>query len=214
MLKGHSMDKSDPRACTSASGCGSFNNWTAAAIFGLAVANSSGKHHMDRPHLIHQLARHRDVFRAMFTGLTPEEIRWKPAPEKWCAVEIICHLYDEEREDFRARLSSTLATPGEPWPKIDPQAWITERRYMEQDFTAVLENFLQERDKSVAWLRGLSAAPWANAYMHSKVGPVSCDLLLTNWVAHDLHHIRQLNNLRYDHLRSFSTVPLDYAGTW
>lgn len=169
---------------------------------------------MDRPYLIDRLARHRVVFSAMFTGLTPEEIRWKASPEKWCALEIICHLYDEEREDFRARLSYTLATPEQSWPKIDPQAWITERKYMEQDFATVLGNFIQERDKSVEWLRGLSDAPWANAYLHPKVGPVSCELLLTNWVAHDLHHIRQLNNLRYGYLKSISTVPLDYAGTW
>ena len=169
---------------------------------------------MDRPYLIDRLARHRVVFSAMFTGLTPEEIRWKASPEKWCALEIICHLYDEEREDFRARLSYTLATPEQSWPKIDPQAWITERMYMEQDFATVLGNFIQERDKSVEWLRGLYDAPWANAYLHPKVGPVSCELLLTNWVAHDLHHIRQLNNLRYGYLKSISTVPLDYAGTW
>ena len=43
---------------------------------------------------------------------------------------------------------------------------------------------------------------------------MSCDLLLTNWVAHDLHHFRQLNNLRYGYLASISTVPLDYAGKW
>ncbi len=169
---------------------------------------------MDRPYLFNQLARHGDVFRTMFTGLTPEEIRWKPAPEKWCALEIICHLYDEEREDFRARLGSTLETPEEPWPKILPAEWVAEREYMEQDFNAKLTAFLSERDKSVAWLRGLKDAPWTNAYLHPKVGPVSCDLLLTNWVAHDIHHIRQLNNLRYAHLASISTVSLDYAGKW
>lgn len=169
---------------------------------------------MDRIHLIDQLARHRDVFRALFIGLAPEEITWKPTPEKWCALEIICHLYDEEREDFRARLSSTLEAPEQPWPKIDPPAWVSDRKYMEQDFSAMLENFLSERDNSLAWLRGLKDPAWSNAYVHPTVGPVSCDLLLTNWVAHDLHHIRQVNNLRYGYLASISTVPLDYAGKW
>jgi len=169
---------------------------------------------MDRPCLINQLARHGDVFRALFTGLLPDEIRWKPAPEKWCALEIICHLHDEEREDFRARLTSVLETPDQPFTKIDPQAWVCERKYMDHDFNVMLEKFLDEREKTVTWLRGLKDAPWTNAYMHPKVGPVSCDLLLTNWVAHDIHHIRQLNNLRYGYLASVSTVPLDYAGKW
>ena len=169
---------------------------------------------MDRKFLIDQLARHGDAFRSHFTGLTTEEVCWKPSPEKWCALEIICHLRDEEREDFRARLRSTLETPLEPWPKIDPASWVAERRYMEQGFGTVLQDFLVEREASVAWLRGLANAPWNNAYMHPKVGPVSCDLLLTNWVAHDLHHLRQVINLRYACLKTHTTVPLDYAGTW
>jgi hypothetical protein len=46
------------------------------------------------------------------------------------------------------------------------------------------------------------------------VGPISADLFLVNWVAHDLHHLRQLINLRYAYLKSLSNEPLDYAGTW
>lgn len=150
----------------------------------------------------------------MLTGLPHDEVRWRPAPEKWCALEIICHLHDEEREDFRARVEHVLGTPEAPMPKIDPAAWVLERAYMEHDFHAVLKKLLHERELSVAWLRSLTDAPWDNAYMHPKVGPVSCDLLLTNWVAHDLHHIRQLVNLRYGHLKANSSVPLDYAGIW
>lgn len=169
---------------------------------------------MERTLLFDQLARHGNVFRTLFTGLAPDEVRWKVAPEKWCALEIMCHMHDEEREDFRARLKHVLETPEAPMPKIDPVAWITERKYMEQDFNTVLKNFLSERDKSVAWLHALTHAPWDNAYVHPTVGPVSCELLLTNWVAHDLHHIRQFNNLRYAYLRAHTMVPLDYAGKW
>jgi hypothetical protein len=85
---------------------------------------------------------------------------------------------------------------------------------MEQDLHAVLAKFLQERERSLSWLRGLADAPWDNYYLHPKVGPVSCELLLTNWVAHDLHHLRQVINLRYAYLKANTTVPLDYAGTW
>ena len=169
---------------------------------------------MDRPLLFDQLARHGEVFRALFTALSPAEIQWRPAPESWCPLEMICHLHDEELEDFRARLRSTLETPEAPWPKIDPAGWVTERKYMEQDLHAVLAKFLQERERSLSWLRGLADAPWDNCYLHPKVGPVSCELLLTNWVAHDLHHLRQVINLRYAYLKANTTVPLDYAGTW
>lgn len=182
-------------------------HWSSPIPFGAKAT-------MEHLHLFDQLARHGEVFRALLNDLPPKEITWKPAPNKWCVLEVICHLYDEEREDFRARLRSTLETPERPWPKIDPPTWVVERRYMQQDLGAMLEKFLAERKTSVDWLRGLADAPWDNAYLHPKVGPVSCELLLTNWVAHDLHHIRQLVNLRYDHLQANSAVPLDYAGTW
>lgn len=169
---------------------------------------------MDRPTLFDRLARHRDVFRALLAGLKPEDQRWKPAPEKWCILEVVCHLRDEEREDFGARLRSTLLSPEQPWPKIDPVAWATERRYMEQDFETMLAEFLEERERTVHWLNDHRNGAWHNAYPHPQLGPVSCDLLLANWVAHDLHHIRQINNLRYGHLASISTLSLDYAGQW
>lgn len=164
--------------------------------------------------LIGQLERSKSIIHAMLAALPPEEHRWRPAPEKWCALEVICHLRDEEREDFRARLRSTLADPRTPWPPIDPTAWVNERRYMEQDFDATLRDFLCEREQSLNWLRGQEHADWGNAYTHPKVGPVACELLLTNWVAHDLHHIRQLIQIRYAYLKSHTMVPLDYAGTW
>ncbi|MBK8949812.1 MAG: DinB family protein [Flavobacteriales bacterium] len=169
---------------------------------------------MDRSHLFAQLERHAAVFRGLLTDLGTDEATWKPAPGSWCALEVACHLLDEEREDFRARLRSTLETPEAPWPKIDPPAWVIERRYLEQDLAAVLDAFLAERAASLTWLRAQDRAHWDNAYIHPKVGPVSCALLLTNWVAHDLHHIRQLINLGYARLKANATVPLDYAGTW
>lgn len=169
---------------------------------------------MDRIHCIEQLARHRGVFERLLNSLSEEEIRFRPAPEKWSLLEVICHLRDEEREDFRARLQHVLATPELPMPKIDPVAWVRERNYATKDFAVVLSGFLGERDRSVEWLRASQHLNWSNAYMHPKVGPVSCDLLLVNWVAHDLLHLRQIIKLRYDRLPTITTEPLDYAGTW
>ncbi len=99
-------------------------------------------------------------------------------------------------------------------PKIDPQAWITERRYVEQDHGTVLSAFLAERSRSVAWLRGLIAPKWTNAYIHPTVGPITAEFLLANWVAHDLHHLRQVNAMRYAYLKATCGVGLDYAGQW
>lgn len=169
---------------------------------------------MDRSYCIDQLSRHRGIFHQLLTGLTEEDIRFRPTADKWSLLEVICHLRDEEREDFRARVQHVLTTPDQPMPKIDPAAWVSERDYAAQDFATVLNEFLSERERSVEWLRASQHLNWTNAYMHPKVGPVSCDLLLVNWVAHDLLHMRQIVKLRYDTLPGLTTEPLDYAGSW
>lgn len=169
---------------------------------------------MDHAHLIDQLARHGRVFEHLFAGAPIEEQLHRAAPDKWCLLEAVCHLYDEEREDFRARVRHVLETPDRPMPKIDPQAWLTERKYLEQDYGTVLKEFLAERDESVAWLRGLIAPDWKSFYQHPTVGPISAEFLLANWVAHDIHHIRQVNAMRYAYLKESCGTGLDYAGKW
>ncbi|QQR86802.1 MAG: DinB family protein [Flavobacteriales bacterium] len=169
---------------------------------------------MEHSHLIDQLAGHAPLFARLFGCTHRTEHLHRAAPDKWCLLEAACHLRDEEKEDFRARVKHVLETPDQPMPKIDPQAWITERKYLEQDYTAVLNDFLAERGKSVAWLRGLHEPAWKNFYLHPKVGPITAEFLLANWVAHDLHHIRQVNAMRYAYLKASCGVGLDYAGQW
>jgi hypothetical protein len=150
----------------------------------------------------------------MGQGVSERQARWRPAPDSWSILEVVNHLLDEEREDFRVRLDYTLHRPGEPWPPIDPQGWVTERKYNEQDLEASLSGFLSEREASLVWLRGLSAPNWQTAY-ESSFGPISAGELFASWVAHDLLHMRQLVELHW----AFTTAALEpygvgYAGAW
>ena len=163
---------------------------------------------------LQSLTTNRDVFENLFSGLTPEEYTWREHEGKWNLLEVICHLHDEEREDFRARVSSVLEDPLKPWPKIDPVAWVTERKYGEQDIHVMLEKFLNEREATISWLTSLKNPQWNNAYQHPKVGPVSARFLLVNWVAHDYLHIRQITRIKYNYLKFTSGLGLDYAGEW
>ena len=98
---------------------------------------------------------------ALAQGVTLEQARWKPTPEEWSLLEVICHLCDEEREDFRQRLDLTLHHPEADWPPIHPSAWVTERAYNQRDLPAMVAAFAQERDRSLAWLDSLSHPDWS-----------------------------------------------------
>ena len=67
---------------------------------------------------------------ALLAGLDAAGARTRPAPGEWSPVEILCHLRDEETEDFGARLRVIVDGAGEFVP-IDPERWAEERRYHE-----------------------------------------------------------------------------------
>ncbi len=164
--------------------------------------------------LIRALEKNGHVFRSLLENTPKDQFVWREQENKWSLLEIVCHLSDEEREDFRMRIHSTLEDPVKPWPKIDPLAWVTERHYSNQNFGDMLIKFLDERHASVEWLSDLSNPQWDNAYQHPKVGPVSARFLMANWVAHDYLHIRQINRVKYNFLKYTSGQELDYAGQW
>ena len=169
---------------------------------------------MNHKEIITRLSANTVVFKALLNGLSKDEYLFKPAEDKWCILEVVCHLHDEEREDFRARLKHVLDSPDKPLPSIDPVAWVKERNYIEQNYEQLLEKFLNERDDSIMWLQLLKSPKWTNAYRHPKFGPLSAEMFLANWVAHDYFHFRQITNLKYFYLMEISEQNLNYAGTW
>jgi hypothetical protein len=164
--------------------------------------------------IIDGLARDREVFQRLLAGRTRAEQIWRPAPAKWSRLEIVCHLRDEERDDFRTRVRHTLAGKEGVPPPADPEGWVTSRNYAAQDYEVTLAAFLAEREASVQWLRGLESPCWDSAFRHPKFGPMSARLFLVNWLAHDALHLRQL--VRYDFLslEREGGEDLSYAGTW
>ena len=155
-----------------------------------------------------------EMIRALLAGINQEEAQIRPNPDSWSILEVVCHLYDEEREDFREHLDFILHRQNEEWHQIDPQGWITERKYNEQDLTEMQGKFFAERQKSLEWLQGLSAANWETTYT-SQFGSMKAGDMIACWVAHDNLHVRQLTELRRDWIERI-TQPYDiqYAGDW
>lgn len=169
---------------------------------------------MNIDYYISRLETNARVFEQLISGIGPEQGSWKPAADKWSILEVINHLYDEEREDFRARLKNTLDDPSKEWDPISPVEWVTERKYSERDLNQSFQNFVTERADSIEWLRSVSGPKWSNSYSHSS-GAISAGDLICSWAAHDLIHIKQITRLHYDYLTRLSApYSPDYAGGW
>lgn len=163
---------------------------------------------------ISALAANHATFQALFSKIPDAEIHWRSAPEKWNLLEIACHLRDEEVDDWRTRVKTTLETPETDPPGIDPAAWVKERDYASQDFNVAVRAFLHEREVSIDYLRHLKDPQWDNGYDHPSLGRLTAAKFLTNWLAHDYLHIRQIIKTRYLYLKAHGGESLDYAGGW
>ena len=171
-----------------------------------------------------RLARFPAALRALAGIASEQDARWKPAPEHWSILEVCCHLLDEEREDFRARIQLTLRDPALEWPALDLEGIAQRRRYNERDLRAVLDDFAAERAASIAWLDTIVAdaprtdtAPtdWSRAKQHARFGPLAAGMLLASWAAHDALHLRQIAR-RLHELAARDAGPFEvkYAGDW
>jgi hypothetical protein len=169
---------------------------------------------MNLDYCLRHLRANADSVASLAAGLSPEQARFRPDESSWSTVEVICHLRDEERQDFRVLIDRIARPDAAPEHAIDPAAWVTSRRYQEQDLQRALGDFLQARAESLGWLSGLGDLIW-NATLLKPWGEISAGEALAAWVAHDLLHLRQLIEIRYA-LTQASLAPygLGYAGDW
>jgi hypothetical protein len=164
--------------------------------------------------IVRQFRSNADVMRALVDSITEEQAQWKPTQETWCLKEVMEHVYNEERFDFRIHLLEILNDP--------PQAWGTRQlEYISvKTCDQALDGFLIERQASIGWLTGLKSTNW-NVTTTASFGP-SGDVLvlkagdvLVSWVAHDFLHIRQLNELHFSwNEKQAKPYSVQYAGGW
>jgi len=147
---------------------------------------------MDAAHLILSLEQTPHTLSPLLAGLSDQDAAWRPAPGAWSIVEIAGHMLDEEREDFRPRLQSTLHDPQAAWTPIDPEAAVRLHDHAARSTSEVWSEFLEERRASLLWLHALPSPDWALTHTHPELGPISAGDLLTSWAAHDLLHLRQI----------------------
>jgi len=164
--------------------------------------------------LYQELVNSTETIRMLINDMEQEQAQVNPDAESWSILEVICHLHDVETEDFREHLDFILNRQDDEYHAIDPQRWISERKYNEQNLLDMKKKFFAERENSLTWLKTLTDVDWDTTY-RSEYGSVSAGEMFSCWVAHDNLHIRQLVELRRSYIEKI-TKPYDieYAGDW
>jgi hypothetical protein len=168
---------------------------------------------MDFTASIDQLDANRGIIIALLDGMSQAEASWRPVKGRWTILEMINHLNDIEREDFRTDLRLILETPDKPWPRFSIEKWRIERKYNERDLLKSAREFAAERAKSVKWLKSLGK-PDLNSVHSGSGGPKGRKMkagdVIASWIAHDLYHIRQVTLAKW-YILNESSAPFSPA---
>jgi hypothetical protein len=131
------------------------------------------------------------MIRPLLAGLTPDQIVWKPAPDRFSIAEVLAHLAHAEHHAYTPKYEQFAAEADSALEPYDTDGLVARGEYSGRDVIESLEDFEKQRKENLALLRGIKD----RTLHHKKVGPISLSDLLNECAYHDLGHIRQIAEL-------------------
>jgi hypothetical protein len=119
-------------------------------------------------------------------------LEWRPAPNKWNAREILCHLADCEIV-FAFRLRQTLAENHHVIQPFDQERWAG--TYGGRDVRIALDVFSSVRDWNIALIQSASPEQLARKVTHPERGEETFRTIVETMAGHDLNHLGQLEKI-------------------
>ena len=114
------------------------------------------------------------------------------APGKWTAREIVCHLADTEIA-FGFRLRQALAEPHHTIQPFDQDAW--SRAYANLRAQDAVETFSALRRWNIALIDSVPQDSYRKPVTHPERGQMTFQTLVETMGGHDLHHMKQLQQI-------------------
>jgi uncharacterized damage-inducible protein DinB len=150
----------------------------------------------DKGRLIANLKSLPNELEDLVEGLSDEELRWRPIPNKWSIAEILAHLRDVEREAFQVRLRRTIGEDTPTFELWDQDSAAADRDYLAQSGRAALAEFKALRAETVASLESVPVEKWERVGVHPERGPATLEEQVTRQVKnHDLTHMIQIKDI-------------------
>ena len=128
--------------------------------------------------------------------LGPERVEKKPAPGKWSAREIVCHLADCEVV-FAFRLRQSLAEDHHVIQPFDQDKWAAS--YAAYDAPAALAVFSSLRRWNISFIHAAPAGAFSKRLSHPERGELTFKMLVETMGGHDLNHVKQIESIAGQH---------------
>ena len=129
--------------------------------------------------------------RRAVADLSPEQLRARPVPGKWTALEVVCHLVDSEQA-WCHRMKRVIAEERPLLIGYDETRFTAALPYHEanlEDELALLEGMRRQMART---LRTQPEAAWLRTGVHSERGLITLEAMLQAEVEHVPHHLAQI----------------------
>lgn len=134
------------------------------------------------------------VMQSLTSGLGADSMSHEPTSNDWAVIEILCHLRDTEREVHQMQIK-TLLEESQPFiPRPNAAMWADQRKYLNENGRAALEEFAASRILNLSQLKDLSAETWSRKARHTIFGPTNFREVIGFMADHDRMHIQQAWN--------------------
>jgi len=135
---------------------------------------------------------------AAVSGLPDKTLRYKPAPDKWCILEILAHLADMEIL-YAYRMRQMIADKEPVLAVIDQDDWARNLGYTEELSAELVALYGLNRYHNLQLLRRLKPEDLEKSAYHPELKK---DVTLEKYVEmmsrHGANHLQQIERLRKD----------------
>jgi hypothetical protein len=133
-----------------------------------------------------------DTLSGLAVQLVPASMEWRPAPGKWNAREILCHLADTEIA-FGFRLRQTLAEDHHVIQPFDQELWAG--MYGGLGARAALNCFSALREWNLALIGATPSEGMSKPVNHPERGDMTFRVIVETMAGHDLDHLAQIDRI-------------------
>ncbi len=150
---------------------------------------------MDRGEVTTYLRKVPDLIDEVIEGLSDEELRRRPSPDEWSALEVCCHLRDSAAEEC-LRVRRLVEEDGPTLEPYDQEARAIERNYQGEDVQRLRTGLRAFWGGLAYQLEGLTDEQWERGGTHPEWGAVTVRSRAELEVEHTHAHLGQLTAIR------------------
>jgi DinB superfamily len=136
-----------------------------------------------------------DLIRKALRGLSEKQLRARPAPGKWCILEIVAHLADGE-VILGSRYRFIAAHDRPSLMGYDQDAFVERLGPLNATAVDLVDDFAMARAANLGLLERLPEGAWDRVGLHGERGEESIRDMVAMYAGHDRIHLSQIETIR------------------